>query len=247
MKAAKLRTESVCIWKDPALSPKQQSLFQLPDGVRVPRAQVIILTGPSGSGKTSLSSRVGIPSLSLDHFYRDGDDPEVPLLRPGVHDWDDAASWNQDEALACLIQLCLEGETEIPIYDIPSNRRTGTRALSLGGGRLLIAEGIFASRLVGPLLDEGLLADALCIARSPLKNAWYRLLRDLAEARKPLPVLLHRGVRLAKEEPSKIKQWKMDGCRPVSSLQEATASINLLRHRLRLQDQPKAASPGETK
>ena len=29
------------------------------------------IVGPSGSGKTSLSSRVGLPSLSLDDFYRD--------------------------------------------------------------------------------------------------------------------------------------------------------------------------------
>ena len=223
------------------MGPSQQSLFQLPDGVRIPRAQVVILTGPSGSGKTSLSSRLGIPSLSLDHFYRDGSDPRVPLIRPGVHDWDDPASWDQDAALDCLVKLCLSGTAEVPIYDIPTNRKTGSRPFVLGGNRLVIAEGIFASRLVAPLLEEGLLADALCIARSPIRNAWFRLMRDLAEARKPLPVLLHRGVRLAREEPSKIKQWKLDGCRPVSSLQEAGASINLLRHRLRLQGLPKGA------
>ncbi len=223
------------------LSPEQQSLFQLPDGVRVPGAQVIILTGPSGSGKTSLSSQLGIPSLSLDHFYRDGDDPQVPLIRPGIHDWDDPASWDQEAALACLIELCLTGSSEIPIYDIPTNRKTGSRPFALGENRLVIAEGIFASRLVAPLLEEGLLADALCIARSPIRNAWFRLMRDLAEGRKPLPVLLHRGIRLAREEPGKIKQWKLHGCRPVSSLQEASASINLLRHRLRLQGLSKGA------
>ncbi len=228
------------------MGPSQQSLFQLPDGVRIPRAQVVILTGPSGSGKTSLSSRLGIPSLSLDHFYRDGNDPRVPLIRPGVHDWDDPASWDQDAALDCLVKLCLSGTAEVPIYDIPTNRKTGSRPFALGDNRLVIAEGIFASRLVAPLLEEGLLADALCIARSPLRNAWFRLMRDLAEARKPLPVLLHRGIRLAREEPDKIKQWKMDGCRPVSSLQEASASINLLRHRLRLQSRPKDASPEGT-
>lgn len=212
----------------------QPGLFSLPAGSRRPRAQVVILTGPSGSGKTSLASKVGLPSISLDHFYRDETDPGMPLLRPGVIDWDDPASWDADQALAALVQLCTEGQADVPIYDIPSNRRTGTRTASLGNNQLFIAEGIFASELVAPLLEEGLLADALCIARSPLRNAWYRLLRDLAEARKPVPVLLYRGARLARAEPKKIRAWKMQGCRPVPSLTNAEASINLLRHRTRL-------------
>lgn len=215
-------------------SETQPGLFDLPEGTRKPHARVIILTGPSGSGKTSLASRVGLPSISLDHFYRNGDDPGMPLLRPDVIDWDDPASWNKDQALAALLQLCTEGETDVPIYDIPTNRRTGTRHVSIGGDKLFIAEGIFASELVTPLLEEGLLADALCIARSPLKNAWFRLLRDLAEARKSVPVLLYRGALLAKEEPQKIISWKRQGCRPVGSLGDAEASINLLRHRQRL-------------
>lgn len=216
------------------MSQVQTGLFRLPDGMRRPRAQVIILTGPSGSGKTSLSSRVGLPSISLDHFYRDEDEPNMPTLTGDVIDWDDPRSWNAQEAFDALSQLCLEGRTEIPIYDIPSNRRTGTRTLELGDHELFIAEGIFASELVAPLLEEGLLADALCIDRSPVRNAWFRLLRDLAESRKSVPVLLYRGARLAREEPKKIKHWVQQGCRAVGSLSDAEASINLMLHRAQL-------------
>ncbi len=216
------------------VSETQPGLFNLPEGVRKPRAQVIILTGPSGSGKTSLASRVGLPSISLDHFYRDEDDPNMPMLRQDVIDWDDPRSWHAEEAMGAIYQLCTAGQADIPIYDIPTNRRTGTRSFSLGKNQLFIAEGIFASELVAPLFEEGLLADALCIARSPFKNAWYRLLRDLAEARKPVPVLLYRGALLARSEPKKIREWKTKGCRPVGSLDDAEDSINLMRHRLRL-------------
>lgn len=214
----------------------QPGLFLLPGGARRPRAQVIILTGPSGSGKTSLASRVGLPSISLDNFYRDQGDPRIPMLSEEVADWDDPRSWNGDQALEALTELCLTGMASVPIYDIPSNRRTGTRTVSLGDNQLFIAEGIFAAELVSALMDEGLLADALCIARSSLKNAWFRLLRDMAEARKPLPVLLWRGAKLARMEPGKIKRWKSQGCRSVQSLTEAQESIELLYQRLRLRD-----------
>lgn len=216
------------------MSSEQGGLFRLPEGMRRPWAQVIILAGPSGSGKTSLSSRVGLPSLSLDDFYRDDDEPGIPTLSENLIDWDHPASWNSQEAFAAVAQLCVEGQTSVPIYDIPSNKRTGARDVSLGRNRLFIAEGIFAAELVPRLIEEGLLADAIVVARSPLRNAWFRFLRDVAEGRKPVPVLVNRGVRLARQEPQKILQWKRQGCRPVPSLERAEADIKLLQHRTRL-------------
>ena len=212
----------------------ERGLFKLPEGFRKPRAQVIVLAGPSGSGKTSLSTRVGLPSLSLDDFYRDGDEDGLPMLSESVVDWDDPGSWNADEAFAAIARLCVEGQAEVPIYDIPSNSRTGTRTVTLGENRLFLAEGIFAAELVPRLIEEGLMADAICIDRSPIRNAWFRFLRDVAEARKPIPILIYRGARLARQEPAKIRQWKRQGCRPVPSLDTAESDINLLRHRTRL-------------
>lgn len=209
----------------------QDGLFAVPRGARRARARVVILTGPSGSGKTSLSTRTGITSLSLDHFYRDGDEPGLPMLREDLVDWDDPRSWNADDAARALLELCRTGATDIPVYDIPTNRRTGARRMVLDPGEpLFIAEGIFAAELVHRLEDEGVLADAICIARSPLRNMWFRLLRDMGEARKPVPVLLMRGTRLAHEEPAKVRAWVGQGCRPLASLDEAAAAVEALAH-----------------
>jgi uridine kinase len=215
----------------PDTAADQAGLFEVPPGARRLRARVIILSGPSGSGKTSLSTRTGLSSLALDHFYRDGDEPGMPMLREGLVDWDHVGSWNADDAAAAVMELCRTGATEVPIYDIPTNRRTGTRRMVLDDDdALFIAEGIFAAELVHRLEDEGVLADALCIARSPLRNMWFRLLRDLGEARKPPTVLLMRGVKLAREEPAKIRHWVACGCRPLGSLEEAAAALEALAH-----------------
>lgn len=219
----------------PDTAAGQDGLFQVPVGARRTRARVIILAGPSGSGKTSLATRTGLSSLSLDHFYRDGDESGLPMLREGLVDWDDARSWNADEATTAVLDLCRTGQTNLPIYDIPTNRRTGTHRMVLDpDDALFIAEGIFSAELVHRLEDEGVLADAVCISRSPLRNMWFRLLRDLGESRKPPAVLLWRGVRLAREEPSTVRHWVACGCRPVGSLEEAAAALDALAHSERL-------------
>lgn len=213
---------------DQQAQPGQGELFYVEPVSPEPHARVIILTGPSGSGKTSLSSRIGLPSLSLDHFYKDEDAPDMPMLGGDVIDWDSPRSWDREGALAALRTLCETGRSEIPIYDIPSNRRTGTTQIDLGENHLFIAEGIFASLLVSDLRKAGLAAGAICIARSPLRNAWFRLLRDLGEGRKSLPVLIYRGIRLAIIEPKKVSKWVADGCEPVHSLAQAEAAIRTL-------------------
>ncbi len=98
-------------------------------------ARVVLLAGASGSGKTSLTRRVGLPALALDDFYRDGDDdrqdPPLPL-RFGIVDWDDPASWDADAALAAIERLCRDGAADVPVYDIPTSRRSGTVRFDLG-------------------------------------------------------------------------------------------------------------------
>lgn len=219
----------------PDTDAQQDGLFGVPPGARRLRARVVVLAGPSGSGKTSLSTRTGIPSLSLDHFYRNGDAPDMPMLREGLVDWDDVRSWDADAAVAAVLDLCRTGAAEIPVYDIPTNRRTGMHRVVLDDeDALFVAEGIFSAELVHRLEDEGVLADALCIARSPLRNMWFRLLRDLGESRKPPNVLLVRGIRLAREEPGKVRHWVACGCRPIASLEEAAAALEALAHSERL-------------
>lgn len=175
-------------------------------------ARVVLLCGPSGVGKTSLVRRLGLPAVALDDHYRDADAEGLPHRR-GTVDWDDPRSWDADAALATLTALCTRGWADVPVYDIPTSRRTGTTRLSLGGAPLVVAEGIFAAQLVGPCRDAGLLADAVCVALAPTRTFWRRLLRDLAEMRKPPVLLLRRGWALCRAQPALVARWSALGCR----------------------------------
>lgn len=177
--------------------------------------RIVLLAGASGSGKSSLVRRLGVPSVALDDFYRDIDHPQMPQ-RFGSVDWDDPLSWDHDGALAALLTLCRDGETELPVYDIPTSRRTGRTRLVLEDEPVVVAEGIFAAELVADLRREEVLADAICLVQPRLTTFWYRLLRDLGEGRKPPLTLIRRGTALMREEPALVRRWIALGCRPLS-------------------------------
>ncbi|MFC7407061.1 uridine kinase family protein [Georgenia alba] len=204
----------------------QGRLFDLPAGSRRGVARVVLLTGPSGSGKTSLTRRLGVPVVPLDDFYRDGDHPDLPR-RYGIVDWDDPASWDAEAAVAALVELATTGEAELPVYDIPTNARTGTTRLSLDGFPVFVAEGIFAAEIVAACRAEDILADALCLVRPRLKTFWLRLLRDLGDARKPPLTLVRRGLDLARREPAMVAAIGARGARPVT-VEEAEQVIRRL-------------------
>ena len=193
-------------------------------------ARVVLLAGASGSGKTSLCRRLGLPVLALDDFYRDGPVPGQPPEpgpsmphRFGIVDWDDPASWRAADALETIEALCRNGSADVPVYDIPSSRRSGTSRLDLGGAPLFLAEGIFAAELVADCRAGGTLADALCLKLHPAVTFGRRLLRDLAESRKPPLTLVRRGIGLARAEPALVERWTGLGCRPVSIAQAEQA------------------------
>ncbi|MBF0723173.1 uridine kinase family protein [Sanguibacter inulinus] len=189
-------------------------LFDLPPGTRRPTARVVLMTGASGSGKSSLVRRLGLPSIQLDDFYHDHDHPDMPR-RFGIADWDSPASWDADDALRALVELCTTGHADLPIYDIPTSTRTGTTHADVTGARVIVAEGIFASELVAACRAEGILADAVCITRPRLVTFWFRLLRDLGESRKPPLTLVRRGWGLMRDEPGFVRRWTSQGCRAV--------------------------------
>jgi uridine kinase len=181
-----------------------------------PVARVVLIGGASGSGKSRLAEHSGLPLLRLDDFYRSGDDPTLPRLASGEVDWDHPASWHADRALAALVELARTGRTDVPIYDIAANGPVGTRTLELAGASRFVAEGVFVAEVAQAAKDAGILADAVCVRRSRWLTLLLRFVRDVRERRKPLGVLVRRGIRLVRHEPRIVAQLRGAGFRTVS-------------------------------
>jgi uridine kinase len=176
---------------------------------------VVLLAGPSGTGKSHLAELVGLPIVRLDDFYRDGDDDAMPRSPLGIVDWDDPRSWDADRAVAALETLCTTGTADLPIYDIAADGTVGHRPVSTEGSPLIIAEGIFADRIVGALRDRGLLAAAICVRHHRLVTFVRRFQRDLREHRKPPLTLLRRGLLLLRDDPQVVRRCLAAGCEPL--------------------------------
>lgn len=185
------------------------------------RARVVVLAGPSGAGKSRLARRLqerhGWPVLQLDDFYREVTDPDLPMSPLGLPDWDDVRSWDLDGALAAMEQLCTEGTTALPVYDIGASMVVGRQVLSLGSSPVVVAEGIFAAHTVAGLRERGLLALAACVRNRPWLTFARRLTRDLAERRKPPATLWRRGHLLRRAEPGIVAAQQALGAVPMTA------------------------------
>lgn len=190
------------------------ALFDLPEGERVPRRRVLVLAGASGSGKSSVAGRLGIPVVRLDDFYLDIDHPGLPRAR-GTVDWDDPGTWDLDHAVATLLDACRCDSLTLPVYDIPTSRRTGSETLDISGAPAIVAEGIFAAHVVEPLRSAGVLAGAFHLVQSRTTTAVRRFARDVGEARKPIGTLVRRGVALWRAEPRLVRSWRSAGLAPL--------------------------------
>lgn len=186
-----------------------------------PGARVLVLTGPSGAGKSRLANRLhaahGWPVVQLDDFYRELGDPALPMSPLGLPDWDDVASWNLGEAVEALTGLCRVGRAAMPRYDISGSRVTGWHEVSTDGHPVVVAEGIFAGHTIAPLRDRGLLAAAWCIRNRPWLTFTRRLVRDLAERRKPPVTLWRRGHVLRRAEPGIVDAQAALGAEPMTA------------------------------
>ncbi|MFK5646469.1 uridine kinase [Ornithinimicrobium sp. LYQ121] len=191
------------------------------DDADLPRARVLVLAGPSGAGKSRLArrlhSRHGWPLVELDDFYHELSHADLPMSPLGLVDWDDVRSWNLPAALAALEQLCVEGRADVPVYDISTSSVTGHRVLERGDHPLVVAEGIFAAHAVAGLRARGLLAHAWCVRNRPWLTFGRRLVRDLAERRKPPLTLWRRGLLLRRAEPGIVAAQQALGAEPVTA------------------------------
>ncbi|MEU2431024.1 uridine kinase [Streptomyces sp. NPDC007861] len=177
--------------------------------------RVVLLAGPSGSGKSSLAARSGLPVLRLDDFYKEGDDPTLPLMAGTTAvDWDSPVSWDADAAVEAVVELCRTGRTTVPVYDIATSSRTGRESLDIERTPLFVAEGIFAADIVARCRQQGVLADALCLRGRPSTTFRRRLLRDLREGRKSVLFLLRRGWRLMRAERGIVARQTALGAHP---------------------------------
>ncbi|MGW6566054.1 uridine kinase family protein [Streptomyces sp. NPDC054975] len=187
--------------------------------------RVVLLAGPSGSGKSSLAAVTGLPVLRLDDFYKEADDPTLPLVAGSADiDWDAPGSWDADAAVAAIMELCRTGRTDVPVYDLATSARVDREALDIGRTPLFVAEGIFAAEIVERCQDLGVLADALCLRGRPSTTFRRRLLRDLKEGRKSVPFLLRRGWRLMRTERSIVARQAALGAHPCAK-QEALGRL----------------------
>ncbi|MFE5943698.1 uridine kinase [Streptomyces sp. NPDC056480] len=177
--------------------------------------RVVLLAGPSGSGKSSLAAVTGLPVLRLDDFYKEADDPTLPLVEGSADiDWDSPGSWDADVAVAAIVELCRTGRTDVPVYDLATSSRVDRERLDIGRTPLFVAEGIFAAEIVARCRELDVLADALCLRGRPSTTFRRRLARDLREGRKSVPFLLRRGWRLMRAERAIVARQSELGAHP---------------------------------
>jgi uridine kinase len=110
---------------------------------------LVIIAGPSCSGKTFLAKRLQAEleesvCLPLDWYFRDFNDPQLPIDDAGRSLFDTPGSYHQEEYQKDVKDLSAGELIWAPKYDIANNRRVVGERKLISPKREIIAEGLFA-------------------------------------------------------------------------------------------------------
>lgn len=142
----------------------------------------------------------------------------------GIVDWDDPRSWNGGEAAAVVDQLLRTGTADVPRYDISRSARVGTHRVELGDASCFVAEGVFGIEMADHCRAVGLRFEPLFLDRPRILVMLLRFVRDVREHRKPLPILIRRGLALYRADAGLKRRALAAGFRLVG-LRQALALI----------------------
>jgi uridine kinase len=178
------------------------------------RGDIIAISGPSGSGKSRLAS--GVPRvlhLELDRFYRSHSD--ISQESAGAVDWEDIRSYRYDDAVEQLTRLALGTRATLPVYDLVNDSVVGEESVETGG-KIVVAEGIFAAPIAHDLNARGVPIASICLTGSRMAHVCMRVWRDVSEGRLPVHAAFRRSLRVMLHERAYIATAVKLGATPMS-------------------------------
>jgi uridine kinase len=150
------------------------------------QAQIIAICGGSGSGKSTLARKfVGSSVIATDYFYKDLDD--LTPSADGTFDFDHPSAVDLEECAEACLRLAGLEDVMVPVYDMRTCKRAGTRLIPASKNRIVVVEGIFAFH--APLHD---IATLRIFIDTPIDQRMARRLRrDVERGRSTLDTIRH--------------------------------------------------------
>ncbi len=126
------------------------------------RPVLIGIAGMTCSGKTTLAEKLQQSLtersvlVTLDNFFRESIDPQLPRTSEGKKLFDVPNSYNGSEFISTVARLVAGYETQMPYYDKQSGCRLLERYQRVAAAPIIIAEGLFALTFIKDLKVKSL-------------------------------------------------------------------------------------------